>query len=245
VPEPVPTPTSRYASAPGEVPVVRADELVVGYDGVPVCAPATFEVRAGQAVAVVGSNGSGKSTLLRAVLGLLVPVAGRVQVLGADVDERTARFRESVAGVLDEDAWFPGLTVREHLYLTARGHGVMRAEAVVAALVDELGLADVERAVPGALSSGQRRRLLLASAFVRPRALLVLDEPEQRLDRDARDVLVGRLLAEKASGGAVLLATHDADLVRAVADAAVLPADDRTSVLDASEAADLIARSPG
>lgn len=232
--------------APRPAPAaVRADGLVVGYDGVPVCAPATFEVRAGQAVAVVGSNGSGKSTLLRAVLGLLVPLRGRVEVLGSEVDERTARFRAAVAGVLDEDAWFPGLTVREHLYLTARGHGVLGADAVVAGVVDELGLVDVERAVPSALSSGQRRRLLLASALVRPRALLVLDEPEQRLDRDARDVVIARLLAEKASGGAVLLATHDADLVRAVADGAVLPADDETRVVGPQEAADLIARSPG
>lgn len=223
-------------------PAVRAQDLLVGYGGTPVCAPVTFTLGAGKALALVGANGSGKSTVLKTVLGLLTPSQGTLRVLGAPVDERDVTFRTQVASVLDDDAYFPALTVAEHLYLTARGHGVLGADGVVDALLDEFGLDDHRRALPAALSSGQRRRLLLAAGFARPRSLLVLDEPEQRLDRAMRDRLAQRLVAEKDGGGAVLLATHDPDLVRAVADRAVVVADDVSRVVDPAEAARVISR---
>lgn len=223
-------------------PAVRAQDLLVGYGGAPVCAPVTFTLAPGKAVALVGANGSGKSTVLRAVIGLLEPSGGRLAVLGEEVDEREIAFRSQVASVLDDDAYFPALTVYEHLYLTARGHGVTGADGVVTELLDEFGLSEHARSLPVALSSGQRRRLLLAAGFVRPRSLLVLDEPEQRLDRAMRDRLAARLVAEKRAGGAVLLATHDPDLVLAVADRAVHVADDVTRVLAPAEAATLISK---
>lgn len=223
-------------------PVVRARDLQVGYGEAPVCAPVSFTLGEGRAVALVGANGSGKSTVLKTVIGLLEPLAGSVEVLGRPVDERDVRFRREVASVLDDDAYFPALTVAEHLYLTARGHGVLGAQHEVDALLDEFGLADHARATPVSLSSGQRRRLLLAAGFARPRSLLVLDEPEQRLDQRMRARLADRLRAERDAGGAVLLATHDPDLVAAVCTQAVLVDDDASVVLPAGEAADRIAR---
>ncbi|WP_029289086.1 ABC transporter ATP-binding protein [Cellulomonas sp. HZM] len=223
-------------------PVVRAQDLLVGYGGAPVCAPVTFTLNLGKAVALVGANGSGKSTVLRAVIGLLDPSGGKLSVLGAEVDERDVAFRTAVASVLDDDAYFPALTVAEHLYLTARGHGMLGADELVSRLLEEFGLVEHARSLPVALSSGQRRRLLLAAGFARPRSLLVLDEPEQRLDRAMRDRLAQRLVDEKEAGGAVLLATHDPDLVLAVADRAVHVADDVTRVLPPGEAATLISR---
>ncbi len=208
------------------------------------CAPLSFTLRPGKAVALVGPNGSGKSTVLRAVLGLLAPMSGTVTVLGSPVDERSADFRRAVASVLDDDAWFPALTVGEHLDLVARGHGVVDAETVVDELLEDFGLWDEAVSLPTALSSGQRRRLLLASAFARPRALLVLDEPEQRLDTSMREALTARLLAEKAAGVAVLMATHDPELVLAVADRAVLVGEDESPVLAPAQAVAALRRTP-
>jgi ATPase subunit of ABC transporter with duplicated ATPase domains len=71
--------------------------------------------------------------------------------------------------------------------------------------------------LPATLSSGQRRRLALATAFVRPRTLLVLDEPEQRLDVEGVAWLAGRLAAERARGLAIVMASHEPSLVEAVA----------------------------
>jgi ABC-2 type transport system ATP-binding protein len=223
-------------------PVVRAQDLLVGYGGAPVCAPVSFTLAPGKAVALVGANGSGKSTVLRAVIGLLDPVSGSLQVLGGPVDERDVGFRRQVASVLDDDAYFPALTVSEHLYLTARGHGVRGADDVVEELLAEFGLTDHARSLPVSLSSGQRRRLLLAAGFVRPRSLLVLDEPEQRLDKAMRDRLAARLVEEKRAGGSVLLATHDAELLRAVADRAVVVSDDVSRLMSPADAAQVISR---
>jgi energy-coupling factor transporter ATP-binding protein EcfA2 len=88
-------------------------------------------------------------------------------------------------------------------------------------VLDELGLTALRDRLPATLSTGQRHRLGLASCLVRPRRLLVLDEPEQRLDRAGLDRLVDRLAAEKAAGTAVLLASHSDEVVDAVADAVV------------------------
>ncbi|RYV50250.1 ABC transporter ATP-binding protein [Pengzhenrongella frigida] len=220
-------------------PVVRVDDLVLSYGGEPVCAPVSFTIAAGRALALVGANGSGKSTVLRAVLGLLEPVSGSLQVLGRDVDEREELFRAQVSSVLDDDAYFPALTVAEHLLLTARGHGVRDPDDLTDELLEDFGLSDHADVLPVALSSGQRRRLLLAAGFARPRQLLVLDEPEQRLDQRMRAALAERLRAETDRGGAVLLATHDPELLESVAHRAVLVADDvsrRLSVADAARA---------
>ncbi len=229
--------------APRPEILVRTTSVSVGYDDVPVCGPATLTVRSGDALAVVGRNGTGKSTLLRTILGLLPAISGSVEVFGAPVDERAVAFRRGVAGVLDDDAFFPALTVAEHLALTARGHGVTDVDGTVEDLLDEFGLTDHGDVLPTALSSGQRRRLLLAAAFARPRRLLVLDEPEQRLDTAMRERLAERLVAERRAGGAVVLASHDADLVRTVATRGLLVGDEASVTVSAADAAAAIDRS--
>ncbi|HEY3436587.1 MAG TPA: ABC transporter ATP-binding protein [Actinotalea sp.] len=202
--------------------VVHARGLRVGYSTEPVCAPVDLDVAAGEVVALIGPNGAGKSTVLRAVLGLLEPLGGDLTVFGIPVDEREARFRARVAGVLDDDAWFPGLTTREHLLLTAAGHGVTNTSTTVNGLLKTFGLTGQQQAVPSALSSGQRRRLLLAAAFARPRELLVLDEPEQRLDTAMRSTLAALLQSEADAGTSVLIATHDPALITALGADAVI-----------------------
>ena len=225
----------------GSFDLLVAEELSVGHGGTPVCAPVDLRLGPGRALAVVGPNGSGKSTLLRTLVGLLEPLAGTVAFDGAPVDERSAGFRRDVAAVLDDDAFFASLTGREHLLLTARGHGVADPEDVVDAHVAAFGLAERADALPSALSSGQRRRLALAAAFVRPARLLVLDEPERRLDAGMRARLAARLAALRDAGAAVLLASHDAEVVGTVADEVLVVDDDACRLLDPAEAAGRIA----
>jgi len=221
--------------------LVRATGLLVGYGSTAesaVCPPIKVAIGRGEALAVVGANGTGKSTFLRAIAGLLEPLGGHVDVLGEPVDERSQRFRAEVATVLDEDSYLPALTVREHLLLTARGHGMSQVSDLVTEVVEEFGLTPRQHALPTALSSGQRRRLLLASAFVRPRTLMLLDEPEQRLDAGMRDRLAERLVDERvAAKGGVVLATHDPVLVRTVATKALIIGEDQARVVKPEQAA--------
>ncbi|WP_329792695.1 ABC transporter ATP-binding protein [Lentzea sp. DG1S-22] len=185
-----------------------------GYGPVPLFAGLSFSVAPGEAVAVVGANGAGKSTLLRCLAGAEVLDSGSVLIGGAALDESSAAFRTAVASLLDDADHFPDLSVVEHLRLLASLHS---SPFDVLALLEEVGLAAVADQLPPALSSGQRHRLGLASCFVRPRSVLVLDEPEQRLDASGRAWLRSRLLAEKAAGVAVVFASHDQELVEAVA----------------------------
>jgi ABC-type multidrug transport system ATPase subunit len=174
---------------------------------------------AGRILVVTGPNGSGKTTLLRCILGADRPDAGEVLLEGHTFDETDAQVRAAVAAVLDDMDFFPDLSVREHLELLAFAHG--GENGPVLEVMTELGLDPAGDQLPATLSSGQRRRLALASCFVRPRRLLVLDEPEQRLDVRGRSWLAERLLREKALGTAVLMASHDPDLYEKVADGRV------------------------
>jgi ABC-type multidrug transport system ATPase subunit len=217
--------------------LLSADDLVVGHEGVAACAPVSLRLTHGSALALVGPNGAGKSTLLHTLVGLLEPLDGAVRFDGEPVDERQASFRRDVAQVLDDDAFFPSLTGREHLLLTARGHGVVDADAVVAAELATFGIEDRADALPSRLSSGQRRRLALAAAFVRPARLLVLDEPERRLDADMRSALAERVAAERDRGLTVLFASHDPAFVGTAADTALLLSDEECRLLPPEAAA--------
>jgi ABC-type multidrug transport system ATPase subunit len=178
----------------------------------------SFQLAAGQACAVVGPNGAGKTTLLRCVVGADRPDSGTVRLDGRPLVETDPATRAAVASVLDDVEFFPDLSVAEHLQLLAYAHGTARAADRVDELINELGLQPARDHLPPTLSSGQRRRLALGSCFVRPRRLLVLDEPEQRLDQPGRAWLAEQLRREKTAGVAVLMASHDAALIEAVAD---------------------------
>ncbi|WP_458782216.1 ABC transporter ATP-binding protein [Arthrobacter sp. D3-16] len=193
--------------------VLEARELLVGYTGAPVCGEVTFAVGPGEVLAVVGVNGAGKSTVVQTLAGRQLPLAGEALIHGLPVMPDAVLFRRQVAAVFDEDVFFPSLTVREHLLLVARGHSVESTEETVDAELDFFGLLDRADVVPDSLSSGQRRRLLLAAGFIRPSSLLMLDEPEQRLDPLMRDALAQRIRAQAETGTAVVLVTHDPRLL--------------------------------
>lgn len=176
-----------------------------------------MEVFPGEAIALTGRNGSGKSTILRCIVGADRPSSGRVEVEGVLMSETNPLIRRAVATVIDDLDFFPDLSVVEHLDLLARAHGIPDAENAVDEILHEVQLVPQSGQLPGTLSSGQRRRLALATAFVRPRKLLVLDEPEQRLDVEGVAWLAARLKAERRRGLAIVMASHDPYLVEEVA----------------------------
>ncbi|MET4059414.1 ABC-type Na+ transport system ATPase subunit NatA [Arthrobacter sp. UYP6] len=136
---------------------------------------------AGEFLGVVGFNGAGKSTAARTIAGKQQMLDGEFRVHGLPVNEDAIPFRRQVAALFDEDAFFPSLSLREPLQLVARGHSVPDPDVAVDAELDFFALQERADAVPASVSSGQRRRLLLASALIRPSSLLILDEPEQRV----------------------------------------------------------------
>ncbi len=197
-------------------PLLRVRGLRRRFGEIDVVSDFDLDLEAGTALALVGRNGAGKSTVLRCITGADKPTAGTVELDGRPLDERSPSVRADLAIVLDDMDFFPDLSVVEHLDLFARAHRVEDAESVVDDVLNEVGLIAQSGQLPGTLSSGQRRRLSLASAFVRPRRLLVLDEPEQRLDAAGVEWLAERLRKEKAAGLGVLLASHAPQLLEAI-----------------------------
>jgi ABC-2 type transport system ATP-binding protein len=189
-------------------PAVEVDGLHVAYGSTPVLVDVALTVPAGAGVCVVGENGIGKSTLLRCVSGLQQPDDGTIRVFGGDPGA-TPEFWRAVVTTVEPPTWYPGLTAREHADLVCRAHGLDPAEAGVEEALDRFGLAGHADAIPPSLSSGQKQRLILAIALLRPSALLILDEPEQRLDREGRASVAALLADYVAGGGSLLMASHD------------------------------------
>lgn len=197
------------AGAPG----LLVRDLSKSYGGRVILDGISLEVLPGEVVALLGPNGAGKTTLLRCVTGSEHADSGEVTLDGQFLDERQVWARRAVCAVLDDLDFFADMTVSEHLDLFARAHGTAGPQQRAHEALELLGLSAVRDQFPSTLSSGQRRRLALATTCVRPLALLVLDEPEQRLDVGGQEWLRRHLRAVAERGTAVLLASHDADLV--------------------------------
>ena len=200
----------------GTRPVLKVTNLTKKYGEAVIVERFNLEVAAGEAVALTGRNGAGKSTILRCIVGADKPTEGSIEVLGEKMRESNPEMRRAVATVIDDLDFFPDLSVVEHLDLLARAHGLPDAEEAVDDVLHEVQLVAQSGQLPGTLSSGQRRRLALATAFVRPRKLLVLDEPEQRLDVEGVEWLASRLKAEREAGLAIVMASHEPRLVDVV-----------------------------
>ncbi|MDN5562180.1 MULTISPECIES: ABC transporter ATP-binding protein [Luteococcus] len=196
--------------------VLKVSDLTKSYGDHVIVDKFNLEVGEGEAVALTGRNGAGKSTVLRCIIGADRPTEGTVEVCGMPMRETNPDVRRNVATVIDDLDFFPDLSVVEHLDLLARAHGMDDPDALVDEVLEEVQLVPQSGQLPGTLSSGQRRRLALATAFVRPRKLLVLDEPEQRLDVEGIAWLGRRLRADLDQGLAIVMASHEPSLVEAV-----------------------------
>ena len=188
---------------PTSVPVVEAVHVSKSFGDAPVLDDVSVAVAPGQVMVLAGWDRFD---------------SGEVFFRGGGWHPESPTFRAEVACGLGGSDQFLDLTVREHLEFVARRHGDAQPDALISAVLAELALTRVADQFPYALSQGQRRRLGLAACFVRPRALLILDEPEQNLDVRGREWLAERLLTERDAGVAVIVTTHDRGLIDAVAD---------------------------
>ncbi len=180
----------------------------------PALAGVDLDVAPGEIVLVQGSNGAGKTTLLRACAGLAAFTAGEAEVLGHDLRKSRKAVRRRVGLLGHATFLYDDLTVAEQVGFSARAFHRPRAAADQA--VARLGL-ERRAAVPVArLSAGQRRRVAIACVLARDAELWLLDEPHAGLDAAHRDV-VDELIRERvATGGTVVLASHELDRARAV-----------------------------
>lgn len=222
--------------------LLEARELIIGYPQRTISGPLNLHISQGDGLGIIGANGSGKSTLLRTILGHLMPVAGEVRFLGLPVNEDSLSFRQLVAVQVTDGTFFEELTVAEHLELVARGHKLSSWKNLVAEELEFFELHLVADLLPHELSSGQRRKLLLAASLIRPAQLLILDEPEQRLDLRIKAKLYDRLATLRKSGTTVLAVTHDPQLLRHSLGQALLLNEDHGELIEAAVGAQWLER---
>jgi ABC-2 type transport system ATP-binding protein len=190
--------------------VIRVDKLTKRYGSTLAVDGISFTVRQGATVGLLGGNGAGKTTTIAMLLGLLIPTAGSIRVLGYDM----ARDRFAALARMNFSSPYVALparlTVAENLRVYGHLYNVPDLERRIGELARELDLGDLLKRPAGQLSAGQKTRVALAKALINRPELLLLDEPTASLDPDTGDLVRSWLERYRAqSGCTVLLASHN------------------------------------
>ncbi len=203
-----PAPTAKPKARPS-APPLQAHAIEVEAGGKTLLQSTTLRLEEGELVAIIGPSGSGKSTLLKAVGGIRPTTAGSVTMRGEDIGLRQA----DVGYVPQDDTLHHLLSINEALSFAARlrlpeGHTKEEREAAIAAVLEQVELADIPDRRIGNLSGGQRKRAAVALELIAKPELLLLDEPTTGLDPglERRLMQLSRELADQ--GQSVLLVTH-------------------------------------
>ena len=198
------------SSTPPSEPAIEVAGLHKRYGDVLAVDGLDFAVPPGTTCALLGGNGAGKTTTIAMLLGLLLPEAGRIRVLGVDM----LRARHAVLGRMNFSSPYVDLpqrlTVSENLRVYAHLYGVRGVGARIAELARDLDLEPLLRRQHRTLSAGQKTRVALAKALLNRPEVLLLDEPTASLDPDTADRMRGYLEGyQRDSGATVLLASHN------------------------------------
>jgi ABC-type multidrug transport system ATPase subunit len=203
---------------PPSDPVIIATSLSRRFAYRPVLVDVSLEIRRGEALLLVGPNGAGKTTLLRVLAGLLRPTAGHVE------------RRAPIGMVAHDPMLYPALTARENLRFFARLHGVDGGR--VADLLEQVGLTHRAHDRIGTFSRGMLQRMAIARALVHEPGLLLLDEPLSGLDDAASRALVALLAGLRERGTAMILVSHQLEMLRGVGTHIVRMAGGRLGAID-------------
>lgn len=176
------------------------------YAGVEAIRDASYSLKAGETVALVGHNGAGKTTMIKLMLGLIHPTAGSVRVLGENPAAGAFAARRKLGYLPEHVSFNMALTGAETLAFYARLKGAPKSD--IPRLLEHVGLADAAHRRVGTYSKGMRQRLGLAQALLGEPALLLLDEPTTGLDPALRRHFYDLLQAMRAAGATILMSSH-------------------------------------
>jgi ABC-2 type transport system ATP-binding protein len=185
--------------------VVQVEHIRKTYRSLVAVDDVSFEVGAGEIFGLIGPNGAGKTTTMECVEGLRAPDHGRIRVLGLDPRRDARALQERVGVQLQEAQLQKRITVREAVDLWA---SLYRRHVDGRRLLEQLGLADKQRAWFMTLSGGQKQRLFIALALINDPELVFLDELTTGLDPQARHAIWDLVRGIRERGKTVVLTTH-------------------------------------
>jgi ABC-2 type transport system ATP-binding protein len=190
-------------------PMIRVENLTKRYAGVTALQDVSFRVNRGEIVGFLGPNGAGKSTTMRILTGFIPASAGRVEVAGLDVFEKSLEVRKHIGYMPENNPLYEDMRVSEYLKFRAKLKGLgggQRRERIDRSL-ELCGLTDVRTRVIGQLSKGYRQRVGLADALLGDPDLLILDEPTIGLD-PVQIRQVRQLIKDLGKEHTILISTH-------------------------------------
>lgn len=213
--------------------VLECRAVTVDYGSVRALRGVDLTVEAGETLAILGPSGAGKTTLVHAVAGFVPLAGGEIRMDGSVVADQRGGLppdRRRVGVVFQNYALWPHLDALDNVAYPLRraGAGKAAARAEAAALMERLGLRDLEHRRPAQLSGGQQQRVGMARALARRASLFLFDEPTAHLDVTVAAVVQAEIArVRRESGAAAIYSSHDAGEALAIADRLALLRDGR------------------
>jgi len=207
------------AARRGPEPVVQFAGVSKHYDRDIGLDAASFSVRRGEFVFLVGATGSGKSTIMRLLIKELEPTAGTIHVAGRDLSEigrrRVPYYRRNIGTIFQDFKLLPNRTVYDNVAYALQVTGGSRREIreKVPDILRLTGLSTKLHNYPDQLSGGEQQRVSIARAFLNHPPLLLADEPTGNLDPETSIGIMQLLYRINQAGTTVLVATHDQAMV--------------------------------
>lgn len=204
--------------------MIRIRHVQFAYPGAPACVDIrSLEIARGEKVAIVGPSGAGKTTLLKLMAGILKMNAGTIHVDGASLEQLTEQERRDfritrIGFVFQELELLEYLNVTDNVLHTYRINPVLRLTESVRfrarALLEEVGIGEKYRHMPGALSQGERQRVAVCRALLADPSLILADEATGNLDPVNKVRIIDSLIRASETTGCTLVAvTHDHELL--------------------------------
>jgi len=206
---------TRPATHDADAPILELVDVTVRYDGRLALDDVSFQLAAGERIAVVGPNGAGKSTLFKVIAGVLNPSVGEVRIAGHCPGGHICIAYVPQRSQVDWD--FP-VTVADAVMMGRTGKvGLFRRPGrrdwdLVRQCLQVVGLTDLAGRQIGELSGGQQQRMFIARALAQEASLMLMDEPLTGLDAPSQEGIFGILDTLRARGVTVMVATHDLNL---------------------------------
>lgn len=204
--------------------LIHVHKLTMRYGKVLALHDVTFDIQAGEAVALWGPNGAGKTSALRCLLGLL-PYSGEIRINGLEVRKHGKTVRRELGFVPQELGFHDDMELEETIQFYAR---LKKADPQTGGqLLAQLELSEHLGKRVGELSGGLKQRLALAIALLADPSILILDEPTSNLDLHGRDELIDQLNQLKKAGKTLIFSSHRLDEVLSLADRVLVIQDGR------------------
>jgi len=225
--------------------LIEAQNLTKKYDNFVAVDSINFQVYKGENCGLLGPNGAGKTTTIKMIHCVLPVASGKLTVAGMNVSEKPRDIKKMVGVAPQEENLDPDFSVMTNLLVYARYFDIPKAEALNRAeeLLKFFQLEEKQGVIIDQLSTGMKRRLILARALINEPQILLLDEPTTGLDPQARHLIWDKIRSLKKQGVTIILTTHYMDEAAELCDRTLIM--DNGKIIEEGAPADLVKKHVG